>query len=114
MAAKIISIIPPVLPSAPLVSKNIGAPIAPAMLKHMTWRFVRFSIKRVFTSVKSFGIDTYAAMKITSLSSVRQTQILKLLKLLTVQKSLKVHIQEHPKGLYQQGQLLLPLYYLLP
>jgi len=58
IAAAIISIIAPVLPSEALKVKNKGAPIAAAAPKHTNCRFVKFIIRRVFTSVMSFGTDT--------------------------------------------------------
>jgi len=46
------------LPSAPLVAKNTGTPIAAAVPKQTNWRLVRPSRNFVLTFVKSLGICT--------------------------------------------------------
>jgi hypothetical protein len=45
--------------------KNSGKPISAAIVKHISWRFVRLSATFVFTFDNSFGIVTYA-INITS------------------------------------------------
>jgi len=56
----IISNAPAELPIAPRVYRYAGMPIAAAALKHISWRFVRFSAIFVLTFDKSFGTVTNA------------------------------------------------------
>lgn len=46
------------LPMADFVSRYVGIPIAPAMEKQISWRFVRLRATFVLTFVKSFGTGT--------------------------------------------------------
>ena len=56
----IISNAPAEFPIIPRVNRYAGMPIAAAALKHISWRFVRFSAIFVFTFDKSFGTVTKA------------------------------------------------------
>ena len=62
-----------VVPMLSLSKKKSGKPIATAMLKHTSCRFVRLNRTLLLTLVKSFGTVTYA---ISHLPNARKIPIL--------------------------------------